>query len=240
MPNPRSRSKSSRTLSTSLARPPPLRSAATFCLLAVFNIRPIPMPFFLCSRYFSSGAGELPDVRFYVIGDKAPPAVIALSHRNIIITGSQPDVSFYFNTIKLSVAPLRFGAGVKGKINHSMAFGVPVVATSLAVEGMSLTESKRRPIADSSNLCHSRSSNFIARPSSGIRSHRMELRRPAALIRTQSPNTNCAASRDSPHDRTKKKCAASVQSGVARKLGLTRVDSGRFQRIGRHTFRWTG
>src|SRR5262249_45590787 len=39
----------------------------------------------------------------------------------------------------LSIAPLRFGAGVKGKINQSMAWGVPVVATSVAVEGMELT-----------------------------------------------------------------------------------------------------
>ena len=93
---------------------------------------------------------ELPDVRFYVIGDKAPPEIVSLSHDDIIIAGFQPDVSFYFDTIKLSVAPLRFGAGVKGKINHSMAFGVPVVATTLAVEGMSLTDKEDVCMADSS------------------------------------------------------------------------------------------
>ena len=37
---------------------------------------------------------------------------------------------------RLAVAPLRYGAGVKGKVNHSMAHGQPVVATPMAVEGM--------------------------------------------------------------------------------------------------------
>jgi glycosyltransferase involved in cell wall biosynthesis len=46
------------------------------------------------------------------------------------------------------VAPLRFGAGIKGKINQSMGFGVPVVATSLAVEGMPLINRKDILVAD--------------------------------------------------------------------------------------------
>ncbi|MBA3962025.1 MAG: glycosyltransferase [Chthoniobacterales bacterium] len=91
---------------------------------------------------------SLPGVRFYIIGDKAPPDVIALADENIILTGLQPDVSLYFNSVRLSVAPLRFGAGVKGKINQSMAYGVPVVATSLAVEGMGLTDRTDALIAD--------------------------------------------------------------------------------------------
>jgi GT2 family glycosyltransferase/glycosyltransferase involved in cell wall biosynthesis len=90
----------------------------------------------------------LPDVRFYIIGDKAPPEVIALASEQVIVTGFQPNVSVFFDTIKLSIAPLRFGAGVKGKINQSMAFGVPVVATSLAAEGMGLTDRQDVMAAD--------------------------------------------------------------------------------------------
>ena len=37
---------------------------------------------------------------------------------------------------RLAVAPLRYGAGIKGKVNMSMARGQPVVATPMAVEGM--------------------------------------------------------------------------------------------------------
>ena len=77
----------------------------------------------------------LGDAKFYIIGDKVPPEIVALANEKIIIAGLQRDVRPFFDSVKLSVAPLRFGAGVKGKINQSMAFGVPVVATSLAVEG---------------------------------------------------------------------------------------------------------
>jgi len=103
---------------------------------------------FFAQEIFPLVKERLPDVRFYVIGDKAPPEIISLSDDHIIITGFQPDVTFYFNAIKVSVAPLRFGAGIKGKINQSMAFGVPVVATSLAIEGMSLTDKKDVCVAD--------------------------------------------------------------------------------------------
>jgi GT2 family glycosyltransferase/glycosyltransferase involved in cell wall biosynthesis len=81
---------------------------------------------------------ELPGAKFFIIGDKAPPEVMAQADEEVIVAGFQPDVSSYFNNIKLSVAPLRYGAGVKGKINQSMGFGVPVVATSIAAEGMNL------------------------------------------------------------------------------------------------------
>jgi len=81
----------------------------------------------------------LREAKFYIIGDKAPPEVVALAGENIVITGLQRDVGPFFERVRLSIAPLRFGAGVKGKINQSMAWGVPVVATSVAVEGMELT-----------------------------------------------------------------------------------------------------
>jgi glycosyltransferase involved in cell wall biosynthesis len=49
---------------------------------------------------------------------------------------------------RLAVAPLRFGAGVKGKINLSMAHGQPVVATACAVEGMHLRDGEDVLVAD--------------------------------------------------------------------------------------------
>jgi GT2 family glycosyltransferase/glycosyltransferase involved in cell wall biosynthesis len=91
---------------------------------------------------------RLPGAKFYVIGDKAPPEVVALATENVIFTGLQPDVRPFFESVKLSVAPLRYGAGIKGKINQSMGFGVPVVATSLAVEGMGLIGREDVLVAD--------------------------------------------------------------------------------------------
>jgi glycosyltransferase involved in cell wall biosynthesis len=91
---------------------------------------------------------HLRDAKFYIIGDKAPPEVVALATERVIVAGLQTDVRPFFGSVKLSVAPLRFGAGVKGKINQSMAFGVPVVATSLAVEGMALQNGEDILVAD--------------------------------------------------------------------------------------------
>ncbi|MNN73262.1 hypothetical protein D3C81_1893650 [compost metagenome] len=49
---------------------------------------------------------------------------------------------------RVAVAPLRFGAGVKGKVNLSMAHGQPLVATSCAVEGMHLRDGEDVLVAD--------------------------------------------------------------------------------------------
>jgi glycosyltransferase involved in cell wall biosynthesis len=57
---------------------------------------------------------------------------------NVVFHGQVDDVGALFGTCRVGLAPLRFGAGVKGKINHYMAFGVPTVATPCAVEGMHL------------------------------------------------------------------------------------------------------
>ena len=91
---------------------------------------------------------HLSDAKFYIIGDKPPPEIVALATERIIVAGLQKDARPFFDDVKLSVAPLRFGAGVKGKINQSMALGVPVVATSLAAEGMGLTDHEDILLAD--------------------------------------------------------------------------------------------
>ena len=54
--------------------------------------------------------------------------------------GPVADVAPWFESLRLTVAPLRFGAGVKGKVVSSLAAGVPCVATPVAVEGMGLRD----------------------------------------------------------------------------------------------------
>jgi GT2 family glycosyltransferase/glycosyltransferase involved in cell wall biosynthesis len=103
---------------------------------------------FFVKEIYPLVSDRLRDAKFYILGDKVPPEIAALATERIIVAGLQRDVGPFFNNVKLSVAPLRFGAGVKGKINQSMAFGVPVVATSLAVEGMELTHREDVLVAD--------------------------------------------------------------------------------------------
>ena len=54
----------------------------------------------------------------------------------MIVHGYVEDAAPFMDGCRLSVAPLRYGAGVKGKVNMAMSYGLPVVATATAVEGM--------------------------------------------------------------------------------------------------------
>jgi len=90
----------------------------------------------------------LPGVRFYAVGSKTPVELQALASEDVIITGFVEDLAPLLNKMRISVAPLRFGAGIKGKIGTAMAVGLPVVATSLAAEGMSLTDGENILVAD--------------------------------------------------------------------------------------------
>ena len=85
-------------------------------------------------------AGE-PAIRFHCIGGHVPPLVQALAaHEGVLVHGHVPDIGPYMRGCRIALAPLRYGAGVKGKINLSMAHAQPVVATSVAVEGMHLRD----------------------------------------------------------------------------------------------------
>ena len=79
---------------------------------------------------------KLGDCRFHVIGSKVPASILALADDHVIVHGYVEDIAPYMDGCRISVAPLRYGAGVKGKVNMAMSYGLPVVATPVAVEGM--------------------------------------------------------------------------------------------------------
>ena len=68
-----------------------------------------------------------------------------------MVTGYIEDLDAFLDQVRVSVAPLRFGAGVKGKIVSAMSAGLPVVATPMATEGMSLTDGENVVVADAAN-----------------------------------------------------------------------------------------
>lgn len=90
----------------------------------------------------------LPDVRFIIAGSEMPSSFFNYAFNNIVPLGYIEDLSSLFDNIRLSIAPIRYGAGIKGKIVTSLSFGVPCVATPIAVEGMGLEHSKDILIAD--------------------------------------------------------------------------------------------
>lgn len=82
---------------------------------------------------------SLPDVTFHIIGSEAPPQVRALArHRRVNVVGFVEDLEPLLASMRLGVAPLRYGAGIKGKVAMTLGAGVPCVCTTVAAEGMYL------------------------------------------------------------------------------------------------------
>ncbi len=92
---------------------------------------------------------KLPGFKLHVIGSKPTAEVERLESANVEVHGFVEDLGPFLSGCRLSVAPLRYGAGVKGKVNQSLAHGVPCVATTPAAEGMALTHGRDVLIADS-------------------------------------------------------------------------------------------
>jgi len=77
------------------------------------------------------------DSSFWVVGAEPTAAVRALGRiPGVIVTGRVADVAECAGDATVSVCPMRIGAGVQNKILESMAMGVPVVASNLAVKGL--------------------------------------------------------------------------------------------------------
>ena len=58
------------------------------------------------------------------------------------------DVSDFFLNSRIFVAPLRYGAGMKGKIGQSLEYGLPIVSTTIGTEGMNLIDGINVSCAD--------------------------------------------------------------------------------------------
>jgi glycosyltransferase involved in cell wall biosynthesis len=81
---------------------------------------------------------RLPQAQIQCFG-AYPPKEVMQAHapqKGFHVHGSAADLSVVFSSPRVSLAPLRFGAGIKGKISDSWWYGVPVVSTSLGAEGM--------------------------------------------------------------------------------------------------------
>ena len=79
-----------------------------------------------------------PDIPCIVAGTAMPAAVLRPRDARIRALGRVEDLDALFDTVRLSVAPLAYGAGLKGKVGDSLAAGVPCVCTPVAAEGFAL------------------------------------------------------------------------------------------------------
>jgi glycosyltransferase involved in cell wall biosynthesis len=65
------------------------------------------------------------------------------------VLGFVPDLDSIVSACRVFVAPIRFGSGVNGKIGEALAYGLPVVTTTIGAEGWNFTKGRQVLIADS-------------------------------------------------------------------------------------------
>ncbi len=76
------------------------------------------------------------DVQVTIVGPHAPPEVQGLASPLVDVAGWVENLQPLLEGSRLMVAPLRYGAGMKGKITQALAAGLPVVTTSIGAEGL--------------------------------------------------------------------------------------------------------
>lgn len=74
-------------------------------------------------------------IKVTIVGSYPTKDMLDLNSDRFKVLGYVEDISEYFNTSRVFVAPLRYGAGVKGKIGQSLEYGLPLVTTPIGAEG---------------------------------------------------------------------------------------------------------
>ena len=94
----------------------------------------------------------IPKIKIIILGSNMPSEILNLDSDNFKVIGfvEEEKLPDYFNSAKVFLAPLRYGAGFKGKIARAMAFGLPVVTTSIGAEGIGLINRENGMITDDS------------------------------------------------------------------------------------------
>ena len=115
-------------------RPPPFDGRAGAVFVGHFQHAPnVDAARWLVEEVWPIVRSIAPGLTLTIVGPR-PPAW--LEGDGVQVTGEVPRVEPHLDAARLSVAPLRFGAGVKGKVLESMGRGVPVAGTAVAFEGM--------------------------------------------------------------------------------------------------------
>jgi glycosyltransferase involved in cell wall biosynthesis len=89
-----------------------------------------------------------PTFELHVVGECPPDSLMTRQAQNVMIHGWIPELTQKLRGMRLSVAPLRFGAGVKGKISQALSLGLPVVTTPIGAEGMNLQSGRNAMVCE--------------------------------------------------------------------------------------------
>ena len=89
-----------------------------------------------------------PDLDFYIVGSRPTPEILEIDQPGVHVVGYVADLEGFLARRLATVVPLRYGAGIKGKIASSLAAGVPCISTPIGAEGMGLKVDEEILIGD--------------------------------------------------------------------------------------------
>lgn len=91
---------------------------------------------------------RLPDVHFYLVGNRSDQMFGHIRDPNVTVTGKLPSVLPYLCNADVSVVPLKFESGTRFKILEAGACGIPLVSTTLGAEGIDVQDGEQILLAD--------------------------------------------------------------------------------------------
>jgi glycosyltransferase involved in cell wall biosynthesis len=103
---------------------------------------------FFLNDIFPLIARRDPEVEVLIVGDSPPEEIQQMTGERIKVLGYVDDTQPYLDKATVSIAPLRYGAGLKGKVCEALASGLPLVTTSVGVQGMRLVSGRDCFVAD--------------------------------------------------------------------------------------------
>ncbi len=77
------------------------------------------------------------NINFYIVGSNPPREIVELNQEGVIVKGfvTEEELEVLYSSCRIAVVPLRFGAGVKGKVVEAIYNGIPIITTSCGAEG---------------------------------------------------------------------------------------------------------
>jgi sugar transferase (PEP-CTERM/EpsH1 system associated) len=121
---------------------------------------------YFCKKVLPLVQAQVPGTELYVVGSEPPPVIVSLgSIRGVHVTGFVPDIRPFMAAASVYVAPLRLGAGIRGKILEAWGMAMPVVATTVACAGLRYRDGETLLVADSAEDFAARIVSLLNDPS---------------------------------------------------------------------------
>ncbi|HEY1977143.1 MAG TPA: glycosyltransferase [Candidatus Baltobacteraceae bacterium] len=108
----------------------------------------------LVSKILPQVHSRRPNTHMWIVGSNPTDEVRALAGPDVTVTGSvsEAELEAFYQRARVAVAPMRFGAGVKGKVVEAMRYGLPMVTTSVGVQGLGYASDALRASDDATTL----------------------------------------------------------------------------------------